>query len=88
VIRHQQYLMRAIASMGALASHHDDYERALAALDGLADDDVIGSPEGFAEPGRWLSKVDCSNLGPPRRFRCERTHGDVSVIVLACRVCA
>jgi hypothetical protein len=57
-IRHQQYLMRAIPSMGALATDHDSYDGALAALDGLAAGDASGIPDGFSRRGQWWSKVD------------------------------
>ncbi len=56
-VRHQQYLMRAIPAMAALAHHHDDYDAALAALDSAADSQE-SLPEGFTESGQWWSKVD------------------------------
>jgi hypothetical protein len=65
-IRHQQYLMRAIPSMGALATDHDSYDGALAALDGAAAGDASGIPDGFSRQGHWWSKVDVMEaLGRP-----------------------
>ncbi len=58
VVRHQQYLMRAIPSMGALALQHDDYDAALAALDGAANDTGESLSDGFTDTGHWWSKVD------------------------------
>jgi hypothetical protein len=48
VIRHQQYLMRAIPSMGALATDHDSYDGALAALDALAAGEASAIPDYFS----------------------------------------
>jgi hypothetical protein len=44
--------------MGALATDHDSYDGALAALDGAAAGDASGIPDGFSRQGQWWSKVD------------------------------
>lgn len=57
-VRHQQYLMRAIPAMAALALHHDDYDAALAALDSAANNSGESLPDGFTQSGKWWSKVN------------------------------